>query len=475
MPLLPRPSSKAISTVAEDRLDPTLPAILEYQAPSAAILNYPMPRVARSFTWVISSMLVCFMASSALIRVDRVVTAPGVVVTKAPNLLVQPLEEAVIRSINVHEGDVVHAGEVLARLDPTFAASDMQNALAQVSSYQAQIARMRAELNDKPFTYSGSDPDMLLQLSTYLKRHAQYTEQVVNYDQKSKSLEAQIARAHSDEVGYADRLAYAQSLEKMRRELEQLNVGSKLNTLSAMDSRAEMQRNLDDAHAALAGAQRDLAANIADRNQFIENWHADVAGKLSDALGKLADAQQALSKAQLRRQLVELRAERDGTVMSISKVSIGSILQAGQSLMTIVPTDAPLEIEANIAADDDGYVHLGDPVDVKFSTFPYFRYGMAYGTVRLISPASFNTEDEQRNPTGALPVTNQQQMGSSSTPIWYRSRITLDRIALHGLPTNFHLIPGMPISADIKVGKQTLLHYFLGRYAPLATEGMREP
>ena len=43
-------------------------------------------------------------------------------------------------------------------------------------------------------------------------------------------------------VSYSDRLVYAKTLEQMRRELEHLNVGSKLNTLSAMDSRAEMQR-----------------------------------------------------------------------------------------------------------------------------------------------------------------------------------------------------------------------------------------
>jgi hemolysin D len=59
--------------------------------------------------------------------------------------------------------------------------------------------------------------------------------------------------------------------------------------------------------------------------------------------------------------------------------------------------------------------------------------------------------------------------------VWYRSRITLDDIALHNTPPNFHLTPGMPVVADIRVGKQTVMHYMLGKYVPLATEGMREP
>ena len=55
------------------------------------------------------------------------------------------------------------------------------------------------------------------------------------------------------------------------------------------------------------GAQRDLAALIAERNGYIQSWHADIADKLTDALSKLSDARELLNKAQLRRQLVELR------------------------------------------------------------------------------------------------------------------------------------------------------------------------
>ena len=155
------------------------------------------------------------------------------------------------------------------------------------------------------------------------------------------------------------------------------------------------------------GAQRDLAALIAERNGYIQSWHSEIADKLTDALSKLSDARESLNKAQLRRQLVEFRAEQDGTVMSVSKVSVGSVLKAGDQLMTVVPTDAPLEVEANIAGNDDGYVHVGDPVDIKFDTFPYSQYGLAHGVVRIVSPDSFTAQDEQRNPTGAVPVSSQ--------------------------------------------------------------------
>jgi hemolysin D len=469
MQLLPRPSSRAISTATDDRLDPTLPVILEYQLPSTAIINMPMPRIARGFTLTLSSMIAMLFLVAAVIKVDRVVTASGLVVSRAATVVVQPLETAIVRSIEVAPGDVVHAGQVLARLDPTFATADMGTLVAQVSSLQAQVSRMQAEMENRPFTYSGQDPNMALQAAIHAQRMAEYEYKLENYQQKTDSLANTIARARADVLSYSDRLSYAKSLEAMRKELEHLNVGSKINTLSAMDTRAQMQGSLDGAQQQAMGAQRDLAALIAERNGYIQNWHAEIADKLTDGLGKLSDARESLNKAQLRRQLVELRAERDGTVLAVGKVSVGSVLNAGQQFITLVPTDAPLEVEANIAGSDDGHVHVGDPVDIKFDTFPYTQYGMAHGVVRTVSPDSFTAQDEQRNPTGAVPVSQQ------SNGVWFRTRITLDQIDLHNTPANFHLIPGMPIISDIRVGQQTVLRYMLGKAVPLATEGMREP
>lgn len=469
MQLLPRPSSKAISPATDDRLDPTLPVILEYQSPSTAIINMPMPRIASGFTWAFSSALAIMLIIAGVVEVDRVVTATGVVVARSPTIVVQPLETAIVRSIDVHPGDVVHAGQILARLDPTFATADMGTLVAQVGTLQAQVSRMQAEMENRPFTYSGMDPNMSLQAAIYGQRQAEMNFKLENYQQKADSLSSSIARARADVSNFGDRLAYAKTLEDMRKELEHLNVGSKINTLSAMDTRVQMQASLQNAQQQAIGAQRDLAALIAERNGYVQNWHAEISDKLTEALSKLSDARESLNKAQLRRQLVELRAQQDGTVMTISKVSVGSVLNPGQQFITLVPTDAPLEVEANIAGADDGHVTVGDPVDIKFDTFAYARYGLAHGVVRIVSPDSFSAQDEARNPTGAAAVASQAQ------GVWYRSRITLDHIDLHNTPANFHLTPGMPISADIRIGKQTILRYMLGKMVPLATEGMREP
>jgi len=475
MPRSPQISSTAISTAVADRTDPTLPAILEYQSPSTAIVNAPMPRIARGVSWTVGTMVLLCFAAMGIIKVDKVVTAQGKLVAHAPTIVVQPLETSIVRSINVHEGETVHAGEVLARLDPTFAAADLEALKTQVAGESAQVGRLQAEMEGRPFNYSGSDPHLALEAAIYAQRMSEYNFKLENYRQKSDSLSAQVAKSKTDILGYQDRLEVATNLEKMRFELDRLGVGSKVNTLAAMDTRAEMQRNLSSAEQAGNSAQRDLAALIAERNGYIQSWHADVAEKLAESTAKLSDAREQFNKAQLKRQLVEMRADQDATVLTVGKVSVGSVLTAGQQFITLVPSNAPLEVEANIPGSEDGYVHVGDSVAIKFDTFPYTQYGIGRGMVRIISPDSFNAQDDQRNPTGAVLIPTAGQTGGSNSNVWYRSRISLEQVGLHDTPDGFHLMPGMPITADILVGKRTVLAYFLGRAMPLVHEGMREP
>jgi HlyD family secretion protein len=324
-------------------------------------------------------------------------------------------------------------------------------------------------LNNRPFNYTGLDPDMSLQAAIYAQRDAEYGYRLENYQQKADSLVAAIKRANADSDGYKKRLAVAQAVEGMRHALEKLQVGSRLNTLAAQDNSAEMERDLANAGQAAASARRDLAALVAERGGYIQQWHADLADKLADATAKLSDAREQLKKSQVRRQLVELRADRDATVLSIAKVSVGSVLQSGQHFITLVPSDAPLEIEADIPAAENGYVHVGDKVAIKFETFPFTRFGLAFGTVRVISPDSFTAQDDQRNPTGDVPTP------TGSTESYYRARVSLDHVELRNTPPGFRLMPGMPTTADIKVGKRTVLAYLLERVLPVVYDGMREP
>ena len=468
MPLLPRRSLKATSAVdARDRL--SLPVILEFQSPSSAIIAAPIPRSARGMSWVISSMFAVGMLAMAFIPVDRVVTMRGKVVSEVPTQVVQPLDASIVRSIEVHEGQKVVKGQLLAQLDPTFAAADVGALQAQVSSYGAQVDRLQAEASGKPYTYEGTNADKALQAAIFAQRKSEYEFKLEGYKQKIDGLVSVIARSEADASGYRDRLAVAQNLQNMRMELERLNVGSKLNTLAAVDNRAEMARMLANAQQTAESGKRDLAAMIAERDGYVQQWHADVSQQLSDASSKLSDAQESLYKADLRRKLVELRADRDATVLTVAKVSPGSVMQPGQQFFTLMPANAPLAVEGILPGSEGGFVHIGDPVAIKFDTFEYAHYGMAYGTVRSLSADTFFGSDQQAAQGAAV------HCPQGGTSAFYRGQITIDRVALRDVPPDFHLTPALRSPPTSRSAERTVLTYFLSRIVPIATESMREP
>ena len=143
------------------------------------------------------------------------------------------------------------------------------------------------------------------------------------------------------------------------------------------------------------------------------------------------------------------------------------MLQPGEQLMSLTPVDAPLEVEVNVPGSDAGFVHPGNPVTIKFDAFPSTQYGDAEGSVRFMSPDSFQGDPDQKQ----RGVQQMPQTGAA----FFRARITIDDVKLHDTPENFRLGPGMPVTADVKVGKRTVLQYLLSRVLPVALDGMREP
>ncbi|WP_179296037.1 MULTISPECIES: HlyD family type I secretion periplasmic adaptor subunit [unclassified Mesorhizobium] len=449
--------------------DPTTPAILEFQWPSTAVANAPIPRAARGIVWIVSSLVIALIALAGLIPVDQVVTTRGLVVSQSPNIVVQPLETAIVRSIEVREGQRVKAGQLLARLDATFTSADQTALAMQVSTLEAEVARLKAEASGQTFTYNGLDPSWTLQVSIFEQRKAVYEAKVENFERQRDELSSVISRSQSDADGYRQRLTVADSIEQMRKQLEARQVGSRLNTLLAEDNRAEMSRALGNADQTAEAAKRQQAAVAAERDGYIQGWRAEVSQSLSEASSRISDARELLNKAKLRNQLVELKSQSDAIVQSVAKVSVGSVMQSGERFITLVPADAPLEIETNIVGRSSGFVHVGDPVVIKFDTFPYSQYGLAHGTVRALSPDSFSAQEQARDPNSSLAM-----LPSDAEP-FYRTRISIDQVALHGVPAGFAVSPGMPVTADVKVGRRTILKYILSVMLPIGQEAMREP
>ncbi len=133
------------------------------------------------------------------------------------------------------------------------------------------------------------------------------------------------------------------------------------------------------------------------------------------------------------------------------------MVSKAEPVVTLVPLDDPLEAEVNIQARDIGFVRQGDHARIKLEAFPFQKHGALEGTVKVISEDTFQKDTA---------------MGSAVT---YRSRIGLTTTTLRDVPTDFRLIPGMTLSAEIKVGERRVISYFLYPIMRYLDESLREP
>jgi len=443
-------------------------AVLEFQSPTAALIATPVPRSARSVTLWVGISVFAVLILSCVMKTEKVVNSAGSLVSTEPTTLLQPLETSVVHSILVHPGERVTKGQLLAELDPTFSSADMKADQDQVDNYTAQIDRLKAQLSGQPYLPSQSDNNTALQLQTYNELQAQYQAGVANFDQQIASLQATLQQSEGDTRQYEERLALANSVEAMRSQLQQMQVGSRLDSLAAADNRLAMAGNLADAESSARKAIGDIASIQAQRQAFIKQWFSGLDQQLQQAEISLAPAQQALTKDREIHQLVMLRAPTDAIVLNLGNASVGSVLQAGQQFLSLTPLDAPLEVQVDLSGDESGFVNAGDPVDIKLMTLPYVMYGDLRGTVESVSSNSFDPEQEQ---SGAVSDIS----GAPAQGLFYRARVKIVENKLHSVPPGFSLTPGMPLEAVIEVGRRTLISYMLKRVLPALTTGMREP
>jgi len=445
-------------------------AALEFQSPTAAIIATPMPMSAAYTNWIVSSMLISLLVLASVAHVDRIVTGNGELVSSAPDSNIQAFNNAsIVQSINVHPGDIVSKGQVLATLNPTYATADLTSLTAQEQGYAAEVARLQDQENNTPYNGDPSNPAAALQVETYNQQQGQYNFTMQDYAQKISQLQTEIQGYDSQAAYYSQRLGIASNVETMRKNLQHLQVGSLLDTLAATDDRVNVQAQLASATSSAASDRRQLAAQEAERSSFDQQWRATVSQQLLEANNNLAQAQQALTKAQMNNSLVALTAPEDAIVQSVAALAPGSILQAGQSLMDLAPIDAPLTVEADINAAESGYVHVGNTVVIKFETLPYLQFGGAKGIVRSISPESFNPLDQQASALNGAPLPGAPQV------LYYKAEISIDVLNLHNTPPGFRLVPGMPLEADMKVGTRTIMGYFTQRIMPVAYNSLHEP
>jgi len=443
-----------------------LETVRRFQSEVASIREAPEPYAIRMTIHLLAVAVVLAIVVSLFAKVDRIVTsASGKIVATVKSNVFQALDDnSIIKSIDVKEGDRVVKGQILARLDPTFSGADVQQLQDQIASLDAQIARAEGE-------QSGHEPDfsdgagaankqyVALQRRLYTQRVAQYQAQINSFDQKVSQTLATIKKAEDDEARLKQRDQIAKRVDDMRARLLEKGAGSLLNKLTSEDAQVEMMRQLENSQNSAIEARRQLDSLRADREAFVQSWSTQISQEIVTARNSRDTAAAQLDKARKHRELVQIVAPDDAVVLTVTKLSVGSILKSGDQLITLTPLSAPVEAEINVLPRDIGFIRQGDPESIKVDSFNYTEYGQAEGSVKWISEGAFVLNDDT---------------GQPGDP-YYRVRISIDRMNFVNVPANFRLIPGMTLSGDVKVGRRTLASYVWETLARGAGEAMREP
>ena len=436
-----------------------------FESETAAVVLETSPRHQRILIYVMALGFVLSIAMAALIKLERVVVSVGRIVPLTGFLYISPFDNGIVRDIRVKPGDIVHKGEVLATLDSTFTAADRDQLTLKLASDEAAVQRLEAELAGKPYVVKDSEPSHVLQRSIWNKRQAEYRSNLMDFDAKLKSAQAQISQFETDLQQYSKRRKLAADLEALYGPLLDKGYVSQLQMMQTTDTVAEVSRLQSDAEHQLASARQTLQSVKAQREAFVQRWSSDTGSELVIRRNEAEVTQQSLQKASRLNELVTLNAPADVIVLKIGKASRGSIAGsganpggAGEPLFTLVPLDAALEADVKVAAHDIGFIKAGDPVDIKFDAYQFMQHGTAKGRIKTISEGSFTIDDN----------------GGPMAP-YFAVRVTVTDAKLRNVPKDFRLIPGMTVQGDMLVGKRSILSYLVEGVVRTGSEAMREP
>ena len=349
----------------------------------------------------------CFIAWASVFKLDQFVRAQGVVFSKSRVQVIQSVDGGVLKDLLVNDGDIVEAGQVLARLDQSRFEASTNEISARIDALQAKIARLRAELTD-------TEPKFPSQLSS--NRDLIAIESAL-FDRRVKSL--------SDDVGYL-----TQTRDIAIREL---------TMIQALDKTGDVDQS------ELVRAERSLIDSEAKLKSRVNEFYEAASSELIKAEDELAQNIEILAQRNGLLESSTLRALMPGVVKKVNITTLGAVLKPGEPLLEIIPTGDTLLLEAKVPPKDIADVAIGMNAKIRLDPFDSSVYGTIEGSVVFIS--------------GDTIVENNAR-GAEET--FYKAHIAVPKGRITtSVGKEINLIPGMTGQVDIKTGDRTVIKYML--------------
>jgi hemolysin D len=424
-----------------------------------AIYNRPPSRLIVYSLISVLSFLLFSLVYSYFSHVDTVISARGKFTTKTPNISVQASSSSVIVALMVERGQTVEAGQIIALLDGTIAHTTLQSNSDKSMVVEGRLSRLRLEneiLNsDKPFPDQGDLSPLNYDI---------LTKRVSEYQGRSKSFTSKINKLKHELNAAVDTVNIVGRQKELKQKLENVQEGlydkghtSLLSYLTAADAALNAERSVLDAQNNFMKFEAELDSIEAEEKAFMAQWSSALAENIakdeeirSQLLQERILLQQAVAN-------IEVRAPAPGIVLDLPLVAVGSIVQEGDEILTLVQTNQPLALEVDIDPSDISNTKVTMPVSVKLDALPFQKFGDLKGELVFLSQDTFS------------------ESLSGEKGAFYRGRIDISGEQLQTLPPDFQLTQGMLANADIKVGKRRVITYFTFPIIRAFEDSFREP
>ena len=392
--------------------------------------------------------------------VDKTVSTRGKFTNTAPNIEIQATGSSVIEELNLERGQYIKEGQTIAILDGTVVNANLKIVQDKINAVKNKILRL--ELQKKSILKKSLISDSSSELDTINKEilNKQFDEFIIKMKTFSSDLlrlDKEIVSMSKDKKLIQDQLKIKINIEEGKKKLFENNVGSLIDILNSTDQRISVSRQLHSTESNIEKLKYQKTTIVNQKKSFLSEKLAGIAGELSSFNDQLLQLNEELIKNELEKRNLNIKSPVEGIVLNLPTVTIGSLLNKGESIVKLVRTGLPLVLEIDIDPKDVSDVFDGDPVSIKIDALPFQQYGDLQGTVDYVSDDT--VQESLQGEPGA----------------YYRGRVKVEDSELLALPEDFDLTPGMLASADLKVGKRRLITYFTNPILKSLSSAMREP
>ncbi|MCF8198711.1 MAG: HlyD family type I secretion periplasmic adaptor subunit [Sulfuritalea sp.] len=445
------------------KLDP-----LEF-APSLLRLQESAPNpLGRKVLWALLILLAALLIWALLGQLDIVAVAEGKLVPESYVKIVQPSEAGIVKEILVKEGEAVHAGQVLMRMDALITDADATALAAESARKRLALRRIDAELGGRPFHTEAADPPDLAREIEAQHRANRASLEAALAEEASRLLKARQDLAAAEEVRnkLTETLPYYREQDQAYAKLVKDGYAGHVMGSDKRRERIEKEQELktqihviESARASTLQSQKKLAQIESDyrRQLYAER------NEMQAAVDKLG---QEIAKQSHRQSLLELKAPQNGVVKDLATHTAGTVVQPGTVMLTLVPQDETLRAEVWVANEDIGFVHPGQKVKLKFAAFSFQKYGMAEGVVEHVSADAADSAGNNAAPAA--------DAAGRSMPLVYKALVAMKSRSLEVDGQRFRLAAGMQTNAEIMLGTRSVAAYLLSPVQKAWHEAARE-